>query len=169
MTDLVMRRTAVISRCGRYRYQLARAWDDRRPPAVFVMLNPSTADAAIDDPTIRRCIGFAQRWDCGALVVVNLFAWRATRPTDLKIVRDPVGPEADVHIMRTIDYAKAEDGPVICAWGAHGDLRDRARVVTAMILSAGIVPQVLRMNASGSPAHPLYSPYSCSLSDLVSR
>jgi hypothetical protein len=75
-------RTATISDCGRYRYTLGRTWSDE-PPVLFVMLNPSTADADVDDNTISKCIGFAKRWGHGGITVVNLYAWRATNPKEL--------------------------------------------------------------------------------------
>src|SRR5262249_62207047 len=80
MTVATLRCAAGFSRCGRYRYWLTRTWDAARPAVCWLMLNPSTADAARDDPTIRRCIGLARRWGHGGIVVVNLFAWRAPDP-----------------------------------------------------------------------------------------
>jgi hypothetical protein len=83
------------------------------------MLNPSTADASQDDPTIRRCIGFARQWGCGRLVVLNLFAFRATDPADLKRAADPVGPENRAWFDRTL-VDDLVGGPVVCGWGVHG-------------------------------------------------
>ncbi len=94
--------SAVLSECARYRYRLDRAWerDDHGLGTVtWVMLNPSTADADVDDPTIRRCIGFSKAWGYNALTVVNLFAWRATSPRDLCAVEDPVGPDNEAHLI----------------------------------------------------------------------
>src|SRR5262249_14212908 len=94
-----VRRAAVISDCGRYRYSLTRRWGDAAEPrALFVMLNPSTADAEQDDPTIRRCIGFAKAWGMGSLEVVNLYALRATDPAALLSAPDPIGPKNDTMI-----------------------------------------------------------------------
>lgn len=84
-TEPLVRRSAVVSDCGRYRYRLDRIWDTALPAVTFIMLNPSTADASNDDATIRRLAGtngFARRWGCGALIVVNLYAWRATTPVN---------------------------------------------------------------------------------------
>src|SRR5689334_19453129 len=113
---------AVISACGRYRYVLTRQVGPGSRRATFVMLNPSTADATNDDPTIRRCIGFAREWGCGRLVVLNLFAFRATDPADLKRAIDPVGPENRDWFERTL--RPPHDGPLVCAWGVHGTFLD---------------------------------------------
>ena len=98
---------------GHYRYMLGRQWG--APPfLLWMMLNPSTADATEDDPTIRRCSGFAKHWGFGGLVVVNLFAFRATNPADLRAAEQPIGPENDRHLVNA-----ARSCPrVVAAWGA---------------------------------------------------
>jgi len=125
--------TAEISPCGRYRYRLDRAWVDEkvmRPgTCTFIMLNPSTADGTTDDPTIRRCVGFAKRWSYNHLVVVNLFAFRATDPATLLAASDPEGPDAMGHIWD----ACVVSGLIVCAWGEHGAHRDRDRFVLERI------------------------------------
>src|SRR4028119_2392792 len=98
MTSGREHRGAIFDPTRTYRYALWRTWDAARPPVAFVLLNPSTADARRDDPTIRRCANFARTWGFGGLEVVNLFAFRATHPTDLKCAADPVGPQNDVHL-----------------------------------------------------------------------
>jgi hypothetical protein len=147
---------AVISACGRYRYLLTRRVGPGMRTATFVMLNPSTADAANDDPTIRRCIGFARRWGCGRLVVLNLFAVRATAPADMKRVADPVGPENEAWFDRTL--ADRGDGPVVCAWGVHGRHRGQDGVVLGWLDGLGISPLCLGSTRGGHPRHPLYLP-----------
>lgn len=149
MSDLLTESDAVISECGTYRYMLSRRWA-HGPTCVFVMLNPSTADASQDDPTIRRCIGFAKREGCGALVVVNLFAYRATSQADMLAAVDPVGPENDYHVMESLIDA---DGPVIAAWGAHGTHLGRDKVLRSLTY---VQLYCLRRTKSGSPGHPLY-------------
>jgi hypothetical protein len=144
---------ADVSECGRYRYQLARKWGSG-PIACFVMLNPSTADAHQDDPTIRRCIGFAKREMCGGLVVVNLFAWRATKPSALLSAYNPVGLRNDVEIRDGMRCAQATDGPIIAAWGAHKIAAPRAKEVA----SWGADLLCLGTTGSGAPRHPLYVP-----------
>ncbi|MGF6870951.1 DUF1643 domain-containing protein [Paraburkholderia sp. MM5477-R1] len=95
--------SAIISECGGYRYILTRAADSMCPmktAAVFVMLNPSTADEEQDDPTIRRCRGFARLWDCNGISVANLYALRSTDPAGLWVHPDPVGPDNDAHLCQ---------------------------------------------------------------------
>jgi hypothetical protein len=95
-----MTATAVLSDCGTYRYRLGRRWAEG-PVDVWIMLNPSTADATVDDRTIRRCMEFSRRWGAGALVVGNLFALRATDPAELVRHPDPIGPDNDEHLTRS--------------------------------------------------------------------
>jgi len=153
--------TAVISPCGLYRYRLGRVWDDALSPCVFVMLNPSTADASAPDPTVTRCIGFARALDCGGIVVVNLFAYRTKDPKVMAAAADPIGPENDEHIREVVTGRR---GPVICAWGAgasKGRLASRVPAVLSLLHLAGVVPTALRVTKSGHPEHPLYLPSAC--------
>jgi len=153
---------AVLSEDGQYRYLLTRIWDRSRKPLVVVMLNPSTADAFADDPTIRRLAGpkgFARRAGAGGVVVVNLFALRSTDPRALLHHADPVGRYNDAFIRQASDMA----GTVLCAWGAAGIQDDRGpRVVKA--LKARRVPLVrLGVTSTGQPRHPLYVPGTAAL------
>lgn len=148
-----MKKTAIISTCGTYRYKLTRTWNPALPRVTFIMLNPSTADADIDDPTIRRCINFAKSWGYGGITVVNLFAFRATRPDVMfTAIReqglDAVGPENNKHIEDAIRGADK----VILAWGANGHALDRAHEVSEMIGTA----HCLETSGHGHPKHPLY-------------
>jgi hypothetical protein len=146
--------SAVISACGLYRYELIRRWD-QGALLEFIMLNPSTADASVNDPTIRRCIGFAKRWGYGGIVARNLFAYRATSPAVLVHVDDPVGPENRDYLSRT------DADATVVAWGANpaavvwwnGYPFDWQRTVIQR-------PRLLCLgtNANGSPKHPLYVP-----------
>jgi hypothetical protein len=145
---------AVFSDCRRWRYLLWRCWDARGAAANFVMLNPSTADEVSLDPTCARARSYAERWGFGALLVTNIFAWRATDPQRLKRVRDPVGEANDRAIVRAARQADL----VVCAWGNHGTHLMRAPEVTQMLMTAGVELHVLRLNGSGVPAHPLYLP-----------
>lgn len=161
MTDLFGQATssAVLSDCGTYRYELRRVWDPRLPLAVWIMLNPSVADASQDDPTIRRCVAFAKVWGYGGIIVVNLFALRATDPRELASHPDPVGPDNDKHIVQ----AATRDGVVVCAWGAHKLTTRRADRVLAVLRAEEITPRCLGTTKAGHPRHPLYVPASTPL------
>lgn len=146
-----MERTAVISECGMYRYKLGRCWDHALPGVCFVMLNPSTADASIDDPTIRRCIGFAKAWGYGALEVVNLYTYRATAPSELKKALAPNGPDSGTHLQATAAGAKL----LVAAWGNHGT-QERAAAVMEVLQAVGREVHCLGQTKTGAPRHPLY-------------
>ncbi len=149
---------AVISACGKFRYRLWRKWGEGSP-LLFVMLNPSTADADVDDPTIRRCIRFAQAHGFGELEVVNLYAYRATDPRDLRRAGYPVGPENDDHIA-----AAARESAAVClAWGANVAGLERPKIVLPKLRRLGVKLQCLRITRSGYPQHPLMLPSSCRL------
>lgn len=141
---------AVLSPCGLYRYRLLRVWDDSLPLCAFVMLNPSTADATSDDPTVRRCIGYARAWGCGSLVVVNLFAFRATSPDDMMAAADPVGPDNDRHI----EAATGRCHHVVVAWGNHGSFKSRGAEVRFLLRHRRL--NHLGLTRTGQPKHPLY-------------
>lgn len=157
-----VRSTAVISPCGLYRYRLTRTWDADKRSACWIMLNPSTADAHIDDPTIRRVMAFSRSWGCGGCVVVNLFGFRATDPSDLQNAIDPVGPDNDQHIIAAIDGCF----PIVAAWGAGGAYRgrdwevmgilDRFRARMRCGANGGSPISCLKRTKSGQPGHPLY-------------
>ncbi|WP_329406000.1 DUF1643 domain-containing protein [Nocardia vinacea] len=141
-------KSAVLSPCGTYRYELTRRWS-RQPVVGWVMLNPSTADADIDDPTVRRCIGFAKSWGFGGIVIRNLFALRATDPAELVRHPDPIGPDNDTHLS----HCDHEDMTML-AWGAHGG--QRGREVLELLARQGIRPYQLATTIDGQPRHPLY-------------
>ncbi|TAA12425.1 DUF1643 domain-containing protein [Pseudoxanthomonas winnipegensis] len=145
-------RDAMVSPCGRYRYSLGRAGLLGSGTVLFVMLNPSTADADVDDPTIRRCVSFAASWGFKRLEVANLFAFRATDPKAMALAEDPVGPDNDLHLM----CAAARAGLVICAWGVNGVHLQRAARVRAMLTGAGHRLHHLGLTKDGHPKHPLY-------------
>lgn len=145
-----MRTDAALSQCRTYRYALWRVWDETRPLTLFIGLNPSTADETSDDPTIRRCIGFARDWGYGGVCVANLFAYRATYPADLKAAPDPVGPENDRWLRRLAGEAEL----VVAAWGNDGAHMGRSLIVADLLPGM----KCLKTNRSGEPAHPLYQP-----------
>lgn len=150
-----MKSYAHLSPDGRFRWSLSRTWDAATDPLVWLMLNPSTADAEQDDPTIRRCIGFARDRGYGGIVVVNLFAYRATEPIDLvDALRAGWIDALDFDLNRASVGAAASMRDVVAAWGAHPiarqvrhgiDVRDVARNVWC-----------LGRTKDGYPRHPLY-------------
>ncbi len=146
---------AIPSVYGPYRYALWRRWDEGKPTVLFIMLNPSTADAERDDPTIRRCIGFAKSWGCGGVLVGNLFAWRATKPRDLKADgaagKDIVGAGND----EALEYMAKRSKLVVAAWGNHGTFQCRGDEVRQRF---GGQLHCLRLNKTCEPAHPLTLP-----------
>jgi hypothetical protein len=149
---------ATFSPCGTYRYTLSRAWGDPTNRVAFCMLNPSTADASIDDPTIRRCIGFAKLWGAGALDVVNLFALRSTDPKALYKHHSPVQPRGTlINDEAIVAIAKAARF-VVAAWGKHGSLLARAGHIETMLWVCRVDLVCLGVNGDGSPKHPLYLP-----------
>ena len=148
-------RDAMISACGQYRYSLVRQWDRAKSYMPFVMLNPSTADAEQDDPTIRRCMSFARREGCGGVVVVNLYAFRSTDPKRLSEVEDPVGPFNKRAIYGAAMAAAEANVPVICAWGVN-DITQAAGGALALAREAGARIMCLGKTAGGHPRHPLY-------------
>ncbi len=153
MADLVaMERDAVISNCGRYRYLLRRAWDHERMRALFVMLNPSTADAEVDDATIRSCSRLCKNWGYGSFEVVNLFGLRATDPKELAKADDPVGPDND----GIVEAAVARSDVAICAWGANPAAEQRALSIWAIIKRHRPAVFCLGKTKHGCPKHPLY-------------
>lgn len=157
--DGVIRRSAILSPDGRYRYQLTRRWDDNSahlPPLLFVMLNPSTADAERDDPTIRRCMGFARNLGYPGITVMNLYAYRATNPAELAHVDDPVGPENDELLSIRFDVAARACRPVVAAWGVKAPAARVAEVVTLAGLQGAVgCLCALGVTAGGAPKHPL--------------
>lgn len=165
---------AEISRCEQYRYLLWRTWDEHKRVLIFVMLNPSTADGRIDDPTIRKCIGFAKRNGYGGIEVVNLFAYRATYPADLAAAWrhntcKAVGLDNDQYLIDRI----GKSGKDVClAWGGHGErYPERVAQVMKIVLryrtgdhtTRDCAPQCLGRTSSGQPRHPLMLAYTTKL------
>lgn len=144
--------SAVISPCGKYRYALYRG---RAPRLTFMMANPSTADAAIDDPTIRRCLSFAAREGYKGLVVVNVYAFRATNPKELDKVFDPCGPFNGMHLGDAARDCKKNGAPLICAWGTIPDEYHIGKALEHF--NALNVPLLcLGLTKGRKPRHPLY-------------
>ena len=158
---------ADISKCGLYRYSLHRVFNTFNNSRVcFIMLNPSTADDTQNDPTVRRCIDYAKRWNYGGLLVLNIFAYRSTDPANLLEVDDPVGPRNE-EVFKTL-IPKVDK--VVCAWGNHGlitvkieapflaDEVPQGELAMRWIRNSGKDASALRITKAGQPAHPLYLP-----------
>lgn len=173
---------ATISPDGKYRYRLWREWRNHPAPAkwnmwtddgkpvldgagaqlgepktcLFVMLNPSTADGDVDDPTIRRCVGFAKVWQYDRVEIVNLFAFRATKPEALFALShadDPVGWKNQEYVMRAVREADV----IVCAWGAHGGYLGQNETVLGWIETEKTF-SIGPLTKNGHPPHPLYLP-----------
>lgn len=145
-------RSATFSPDGRYRYTLTRTWDDEGRSLLWVMLNPSTADADADDPTVRRCVAFSQRWGYGSLTICNLFAWRATRPAELRRADvEPIGPDN----VATLDRELAAHARAVVAWGAWSGAV-KPPPIQAMAALHNTTLWCLGTTAQGRPRHPLY-------------
>ena len=146
--------TAAFSDDRVYRYALGRVWDRESEPIAFIMLNPSKATHTVNDPTITRCMDFATRWGAGGILVVNLFAVRATDPRELSRLADPVGPHNQAFVVRAIEQHRV--ALTVAAWGSH---RLAIEQVTYLLARLGDEKLAcLGKNADGSPKHPLYLP-----------
>ena len=139
-----------------FRYLLWRIWDASKPLLIFIMLNPSTPTADKNDPTVERCERRARRDGFGGVMVLNIFAFRATDPNDMKAAEDPVGPHNDYFIRSIMMKAKHQGDTLIVAWGSHGRYRDRAREVANHAKDIGVPLYALGLTKSYEPRHPLY-------------
>jgi hypothetical protein len=152
--DLLEVREAVFSDDRAYRYSLSRIWDQAVPALVVIGLNPSSADARLDDATVRRVRGFAHREQRGGLIMVNCFGLRSTNPKALYKAEDPVGPDNDAHLRS----AMTAGAPVVAAWGPSGTLHGRAGAVLAIARELEVPISCLGRTRNGHPRHPLYLP-----------
>ena len=146
---------AILSECRQYRYLLWRMWNPALPILTLCMLNPSTADESENDATITRCIKRAKLMQCGAIRVVNLFAFIDPDRGALRRVKDPIGPLNDTYIIEACRDAKT----VLCGWGTDGSILGRGKAIVGHMVAAGIHPTALHINTDGSPKHPLYVSY----------
>ena len=143
-----MIKEAIFSEDRKYRYSLSRIWDESKLVVCFVGLNPSTADENIDDPTIRRCMGYAKNWGYGGFVMVNLFAFRATEPLEMMLTEHPIGIMNNIHLKHASKLAAI----TIMAWGNHGKYMNRSKDVKQFLGNA----HYLILTKEGEPGHPLY-------------
>jgi len=153
--DLTVESGAVFSKDLKHRYQLWRYLPGGyRGAVLFIMLNPSIADEKKDDPTVRRCIGYAIDWGFSKIFVGNLFAFRATDPKKMKAAGDPFGPDNFIHIKNMA----ARSELVIAAWGTHGNFANAGTILKSALVLEGIKLHVLKLTKGGFPSHPLYLP-----------
>ena len=151
---------AIFSHCGMYRYELWRDKTAFKHHVLFIMLNPSTADAHTDDPTVRKCKGFADIWGYESFCVVNLFAVRTSCPATLLTHIQPNDIYSDIAVKRNIDNASI----IVCAWGSNGKHLNRDEQVLKML--DGHPAHCLGLNINGTPKHPLYLPYDTPLQEF---
>lgn len=164
-TQALNSRSAEISACGKYRYVLRRLLtgnpENERRKIAWIMLNPSTADATKDDPTIRRVVDFSRRWEFDDISVYNLFAYRATDPTALSKIDDPIGPENESYLDEIPPTV-----PVVAAWGMKAPIEQYGfwihKVMTALSCHRGGAYH-LGLTTNGQPRHPLMLPKSTEL------
>lgn len=150
-----MDKSAIISKCGNYRYLLRRIWGEGDKMISFVMLNPSTADSFEDDPTIRRCIGFAQKWGFSGMYILNLFAYRSTDPKELLKVDDPIGESNQMYLS---DYTSISE-MIVLAWGNYSiveKLKSKFPEYSPYVRNKKPELHCLGQNIKGDPKHPLY-------------
>lgn len=144
--------TAAFSSCGHYRWWLERVWQPAAPRLIFIGLNPSRAGGQRDDPTLRRLVGFAQRWGFGSLEVLNLFARISPSPAVLRRAADPVGAQADAWLRRSL--VAHPQAALWLGWGNRGAWRGRDQEVLALLQGRDL--WALGLTAAGQPCHPLY-------------
>lgn len=159
-TDMITRGDseagAVFSDCEKYRYRLWRGWEQGHGRCLFIMLNPSTATELVLDNTIRRCMGYAKDWGYAGIEICNLFAYRATKPADMKKQVHPIGLANNEILKAMAMVTDQEGGQIICAWGAEGKYLGRGLAVAEMLSEYPLY--YLALNDDGSPKHPLYQP-----------
>ena len=148
---MIVESDATFDETRTYRYTLGRRWHPGKPIVAFLMLNPSTADENVLDPTLKRCMNFAGQWGYGGMEIANLFAYRSTNPQLLRHLDDPVGPENDRHILEV----EQRCAMIVAGWGVHGTYRNRVNAV----LTLRQYPEkwfCLGTTKNGEPRHPLY-------------
>lgn len=146
----IVSKYAMLSPCLQYRFALSRAWEPNMRVIGFILLNPSTADDKIDDPTVKKLIQFAKHNKYGGFLLANIFSLRSTDPKLLRTHHDPIGPSNDYWIAQLTRWSEI----VVCGWGNHGSLNNRGKEVKL------IIPKAKRFafgfNNGGQPTHPLY-------------
>lgn len=145
-----MLKQAIFSKCNKYRYSLSRIWDTEKESCLFIGLNPSTADAVKDDPTLRKLIAYARSWGFGGFELCNLFAIRSSHPEIISKCEDPIGQLNTSYLHAAI----ASNHRHILIWGNWGEQHTSIENLLELIQD----PLCLGHNLNGSPKHPLYLP-----------
>lgn len=153
---MIIKRTADISKCGTWRYELRRIWNPRLPPMLVIMLNPSTADGKRDDPTIRKIWKRAAASGCGELIVGNLGAGRSYNPQVWKKMPDPIGPRNNDVLEALLREARTRNATTVVGWGAHGDFMQRDEWFLNAAWRANVMLYCFGYTLNRSPRHPLY-------------
>lgn len=155
---------AVYSRCENYRYLLERTWSDETPSRIFVTigLNPSTATHVVSDPTITRLLNRAKEEGFHSLLMLNIFAFRATEPKDMRAQKDPIGTFNNHYLRSVCEMGET----ILCAWGTHGNFLNRQEQVMELLAPFTCKLKCLKMTKNGFPGHPLYVPSSAPLIQL---
>ncbi len=158
--DSNIKGTASFSPCNLFRYKLTRDWfneGEKRNNLLFIMLNPSTADAEVFDPTVRRCFGYAQDWGFNSMSVANIFAYRATDPKDMLNARDNGVNIVGNDNNKAIIELSTEANRIVCAWGSHKWSKERSNEVLNILRQQNLTEvYCLKKSKDGSPCHPLY-------------
>lgn len=160
---LIEDREAAFSECMQYRYMLHIKWDATKPSKMFIGLNPSTADERQDDPTVRRCKDYCQRWGYGGLLMTNACAFRATDPKVMLAHDEPIGAGNTIAFLKFIHGLHCDDTPPVSAWGNHL-CKVKANIEgfngSRHDYLFELMPKLdyLKMNKDGTPQHPLYLP-----------
>jgi len=156
-TNLTTTAGATVSACGTYRYHLWRSWDENRPHLTFLMLNPSTADALSDDPTLRRISKISREFGYGGVDVLNLYAFRSPHPSILAKAKSPHGPHQTHYLSQQIIKLQNTQTPLVLAWGNHAKTADTQDILHRLT-QAEITLTTLGLTKQHQPMHPLFSP-----------
>ncbi len=149
--------TAILSTCETYRYELERIWDELRPVLVVCMLNPSRADARVNDPTVQALTHFATLWGYGGIRIVNLYAFRASKPREMfrQLEGVRIGPDNSKHLQAAIEFSKSQGGRMLVAWGRGGELDGLDKWFANRAVSQGVTLICLGRTKDGHPKHPM--------------
>lgn len=159
VSELFVKASAAFSPCRTYRYILYRIWDETKPLYCALMLNPSKADEYANDPTVERQMRRAKLLGYGGLVVINLFAFRATDPREMLRHPEPVGQGNDAAIRAVAEEVTNRNGIIVCGWGNDGAHLERSAAVVKLLSNYDLYALKVNQGGAGEPKHPLYVGY----------